>query len=131
MGPKILTLHCCFLLSGNLYADDATTPGLAELSQMLGSLALVVVVIFIASAVLRHFRFGRRSTDNSLQVVSVLNLGPKEKLVLVTAGDEQILLGLSAAGMQRLHTLETPIQVPHKPAFAGTLKAVKKTQNAK
>lgn len=137
MRLSIHTSVVCFFVSGTLpvFADEpiSTSPGLAELSQMLGSLALVVVAIFIASAVIRHFRFGRRGSDNALQVVSVINLGSKEKLVLVTAGEEQILVGLSAAGMQRLHTLTKPAQAlpADNTAFTGALKAVhRKVQNA-
>jgi flagellar biogenesis protein FliO len=42
----------------------------------------------------------------SLKVLSSINIGPKQKLTLVQVGDQQILLGVSADGINIITTVE-------------------------
>ena len=52
-------------------------------------------------AVKRFQLLGNRNTG-SLRIVASLALGPKERLLLVAAGERRLLLGVSAAGIVTL-----------------------------
>ncbi len=78
------------------------TPGvdIAQLSNVIMSLGLVLAVILGAAYVLRRTPFGAGGRRNGpLQVVATLALGPKERLLLVQARDTELLIAVSAAGV--------------------------------
>ena len=77
--------------------------------NMLGALTGVLLLIFAAAWFLRRLQQGQGSTRGHLRIVSVLPLSAKERIVLLQAGQEQVLMGISSAGIQHLHTLKEPI----------------------
>jgi flagellar protein FliO/FliZ len=79
--------------------------------NMLGALAGVLLLIFAAAWLLRRLQQGQGGGRGHLRIVSVLPLSAKERVVLVQAGEEQVLMGVSGAGIQHLHTLNTPIEL--------------------
>jgi flagellar protein FliO/FliZ len=76
-------------------------PGVAmsDLSGVLLSLALVIGFIFAAAWVVRRMPLGVGRANGPLKVVAALPLGPKERLVLVEARGEQLLIAVSPAGV--------------------------------
>ena len=88
-----------------------TAPGLGDLAKMLFSLGLTLVLIYLSAILLRHVRFGSNAigTDDSLRIVKTLSISPKEKMLIVQVGNQQVLLGSSSAGLQTLYELKEPI----------------------
>ena len=77
-------------------------PGLevTGLSTMIMSLALVIAFIFAAAFVAKRMPFGVGARGNgALKVLAALPLGPKERLVLVQARGEELLIAVSPAGV--------------------------------
>jgi flagellar protein FliO/FliZ len=78
-------------------------PGLevSGLSTMILSLALVIGFIFAAAFVAKRMPFGlgARGNTGALKVVAALPLGPKERLLLVQAKGEELLIAVSPAGV--------------------------------
>jgi flagellar protein FliO/FliZ len=70
-------------------------------------LALVFVLGLMGAAVwiLRRTGLAPRTGTSHLKVVSQLALGPRERVVIVEAGDRWLLLGVGAGGISRLGTL--------------------------
>ena len=90
--------------AAGLAAADAAfaAPGVQvqDLSTVVLSLALVVGVIFVAAFVAKRAPFGLNARGNGpLKVVAALSLGPKERLLLVEASGEQLLIAVSPAGV--------------------------------
>ncbi len=56
-----------------------------------------------------------------LKVVASLNVGAKERVVVVDVNGEQLLLGVSAGGVRTLHKLPEPLQ-PAAPTQLPNLK---------
>ncbi len=88
----------------------AIVPG-SELQSMTGpllrmvlSLALVLGLVGAFAWLAKRFRGGQLQ-GGLIQIVSGLSLGPKERVVLLRVGDEEVLVGLSPAGMSRLHVM--------------------------
>jgi len=86
-----------------LFAADAAfaAPGvaMADLSAVIMSLALVIGFIFAAAWVVRRMPFGIGRANGPLKVLAALPLGPKERLLLVEARGEEILIAVSPAGV--------------------------------
>lgn len=71
------------------------------------ALALVIVLGLMGGAVwvLRRTGIAPRSGTGPLRVVSQLPLGPRERVVVIEAGDRWWLLGVGPGGITRLGTL--------------------------
>jgi len=91
------------LLPGMLVAETgvaaAPTVGMADLSGVVLSLALVVGFIFAAAWVVRRLPMGLGRATGPLKILAALPLGPRERLVLVEARGEEILIAVSPAGV--------------------------------
>jgi flagellar protein FliO/FliZ len=90
------------LAAAALSAAAEAAPGIeaVDLSGVVMSLALVVGFILAAAFVVRRTPFGamgRRSGE--LKVVAALPLGPRERLLLVQARGEELLIAVSPAGV--------------------------------
>ena len=84
----------------------------AQLGQMLLGLLLVIGLIFLLAWLLRRVqRIGPRGTQ-VIKLLASQALGPRDRLVLVQVGGEQILLGLSAGRITPLHVLKEPVHLP-------------------
>jgi flagellar protein FliO/FliZ len=80
----------------------SAVPGLevTGLSTMIMSLALVIGFIFAAAFVAKRMPFGVGARGNgALKVLAALPLGPKERLLLVQARGEELLIAVSPAGV--------------------------------
>jgi flagellar protein FliO/FliZ len=87
-------------------AADVLGPTLAASSlRMLGSLAIVLVLLGGCAWLLRHFRDRQNGAAGAIEIVSGVSLGAKERVVLLRVGDEQVLVGVSPAGMRCLHVV--------------------------
>jgi flagellar protein FliO/FliZ len=89
-------------LPSALVAETAlAAPGVAmgDLSGVVLSLVLVVGFIFAAAWVVRRMPLGLGRGNGPLKVLAALPLGPKERLVLVEARGEEILIAVSPAGV--------------------------------
>lgn len=85
----------------------------ATLGKLLAALALVLVVFWVSARLLRLLPGLRGGTaPGALRVVGALPLGHRERLVVVQAGEEQLLLGVTASRIERLHLLAAPIDAP-------------------
>lgn len=75
------------------------------------ALVLVLAVFFVFAWVLK--RFNRiPASQNGLHIVSGLNVGNKEKLLVVQVGKKQLLLGVTANSISKLHQLDEAIDDP-------------------
>ncbi len=74
------------------------------------SLLLVLGMFFALASVVRRFNGFSSSANDGLKIVSVLSLGSREKLIVVEAGDEQIIIGVAPGRISKVHVLEGQIK---------------------
>jgi flagellar protein FliO/FliZ len=97
-----------------------------QLLQLLFGLVLVVALIFLLAWLVRRMQqIGPRS-NQAIKLVASQALSPRDRLVLVQVGDEQILLGLTPGRITPLHVLKEPVRSaepvePATPEFAQRL----------
>lgn len=108
-------------------AQPASPLSVASLAQLALSLIAIVVLILAIGWALKRFKLAapRGSLDSA--VLDQLNLGPRERIVLVRIGEAQVLVGIGANGMVALTPLATPIALKASspaPAFAERLRDI-------
>lgn len=110
IGMHIFFAYIFILLPIEVCASEQ---GLAEPTfsafKVFFSLVLVVLIIFVLGWYLKRMQQMSFSGARHMNIVSALALGPKERLVLVQVGDEQMLLGVAAGNVNLIKTLEHPI----------------------
>ncbi|MFJ2689793.1 flagellar biosynthetic protein FliO [Pseudomonas sp. NPDC087336] len=118
-----LALPCLVLAAepvANATAAPAVNSGVAgQLTQLVLGLLLVLGLIFFLAWLLRRVQqAGPAGKGQVIELIGSRALGPRDRLMLVQVGSEQILLGLSPGTITALHVLKEPVQVP-----SGTEKA--------
>jgi flagellar protein FliO/FliZ len=96
-------------------ASPLSAAGLAQLSL---SLIAVVGVIFAISWLLKRLRVVLPRGRGAITVIDQLQLGPRERILLISVGDAQVLIGVGQAGMVALTPLATPIAPGSAPGIA-------------
>ncbi|WP_434768167.1 flagellar biosynthetic protein FliO [Pseudomonas triticicola] len=104
--------------SATTAAPAATAPmvnsGVAgQLTQLVFGLLLVLGLIFFLAWLLRRVQqAGPAGKGQVIELIGSRALGPRDRLMLVQVGNEQILLGLSPGTITALHVLKEPVEVP-------------------
>ena len=97
----------------------------AQMSKLLLGLLLVIGLIFLLAWLLRRVQQLNPRGNQAIKLISSHALGPRERLVLVQVGSEQVLLGLSAGRIAPLHVLKERVHLPDaepaSPEFAQRL----------
>ena len=95
-------------------AAPAASSGVAgQLTQLVFGLLLVLGLIFLLAWLLRRVQqAGPAGKGQVIELIGSRALGPRDRLMLVQVGNEQILLGLSPGTITALHVLKEPVQVP-------------------
>jgi flagellar protein FliO/FliZ len=108
----------CSVLAAEPVANAAAAPvassGVAgQLTQLVFGLLLVLGLIFFLAWLLRRVQqAGPAGKGQVIELIGSRALGPRDRLMLVQVGNEQILLGLSPGTITALHVLKEPVQVP-------------------
>lgn len=87
--------------------------------QILVSLVLVLLIIFVAAWLLRRYGRFPGVADGHLKVIGALSVGQRERIMLLQVGKEQILVGVTSNQISTLHQLEEPVQVKDNPRIGG------------
>lgn len=108
-----------WLLPASLFAQESNPAKTATatiepmsssyLLKLTGGLILVVAVIFLLAWLVKKMKLTPQGQTGLIKVVAGLNLGARERVVLLEVGGEQILVGLCPGRMDKLHTLTTAV----------------------
>ena len=127
-------LTCALTLALGAWCGGAAAQGPNAASDgpslvpMVLVLLLVLALIPVSLWLLKRIGAGTPAQSAGLQVVAQLALGPRERIVVVAAGERWLLLGVTAASIHRIGTLpkgETPPTATSS-AFAALLAKVQK-----
>ena len=90
-------------------------------------LAVLSLIVSIAWLLKRTGRF-QMAAGGGLRVLGGLSMGSRERVVLIQAGETQLLLGVAPGRVQTLHVLDQPLQLntPGGGGFAEQLSKVLK-----
>ncbi|BBV98281.1 MULTISPECIES: flagellar biosynthetic protein FliO [Pseudomonas] len=109
----LLASNAC-LAAATPAATPATPPGSlgGQLAQMVFGLLLVVGLIFFLAWMLRRLQSTAVKGGQVIEIVGSRAIGPRDRLLLVQVGKEQILIGHTPGSIEALHVLAEPVEVP-------------------
>lgn len=123
MAWRILALpFAAIIVSHSAWAqtvgDTATVPELGTGYLLRVTLGLLVVLVSILAVawLLRSVSHFQTGTDGPFRVLSAISIGPRERIVLLQVGDNQLLVSVVPGRIQTLHVLERPIDTESVPA---------------
>ncbi|HKM37733.1 MAG TPA: flagellar biosynthetic protein FliO [Thiopseudomonas sp.] len=109
-------------------------PVSGQLLQLVLGLMLVIGLIFLLAWLVRRIQQSLpvKSSNQAISLLASQALGPRDRLLLVQVGKEQILLGLTPGTITPLHVLQEPVDISTPEgnmtsAFAQRLAKVLKT----
>jgi flagellar protein FliO/FliZ len=110
-------------------AQPASPLSVGSLAQLTLSLIAIVALILAISWALKRLKLAGPRGSGEIAVLDELNVGPRERIVLVRVGESQILVGIGAGGLVPLTPLAVPIVLKGgtpAPPFAERLRDMMK-----
>lgn len=95
------------LLPGPVWAQP--TGQQLDMATSLGSLLFVIVLILLLAWLLKKMKAPVFSGQKGLNIVRQLPVGTKERVMIIQAGEEQYLIGVTSQTIQMLAKLDTPL----------------------
>ncbi|MFV0449374.1 MAG: flagellar biosynthetic protein FliO [Vibrio sp.] len=94
-----------------------------DIATTLGSLLFVIAIIIGMAWLLKRMRVPAFGQQKGLSIVRQLPLGTKERLMIVQAGEEQFLIGVTSQSVNLISKLETPLTQEERESvpFSNTL----------
>ncbi|MGH8052352.1 MAG: flagellar biosynthetic protein FliO [Stenotrophomonas sp.] len=92
----------------------------ASTPSMFGAVFMLLVVLGLIIGlgwVLKRLPGGAFRPAEGLKVIASINVGAKERVVVVDVNGQQLLLGVTAGGISALHTLPEPLPQTPPPAL--------------
>jgi len=93
--------------------------GAGNLLQLSFGLLVVLAAIIGSAWLLRRYGRLQSGVDGALRIIGGLSMGPRERVVLVQVGKQQLLLGVAPGRIQTLHVLEEPVVAGATPTQGG------------
>lgn len=127
---RLIVLLYIGLLPYSAYAQTATNiSSNMDYIKVLLVLIFIVGLIFACAWLIRRMSGGVGMNQKHIQIVSVMPLGTREKLMIIRAASEYLLIGVTPNGIETLHRFDEPIDLndsPHASPFADRLKGLLK-----
>lgn len=110
----LLMLAAAFALAAGAQEGEvaALPDSLGFSTNLIGvtlNLFLVLAAIVILAWVFKRAQGLGQPAAGSMRVTATLPLGPRERILLIEVGEEQIVVGASSGGLRTLHVLEHPL----------------------
>ena len=100
-------------------AAPPTPVGVHGLSEVAFALIIVLAAIFLVAWIVRRMRLVGSRVGSEIDVLAQVQLGQKERAVLLKVGKTQILLGVAPGQVSALHVLAEPLEINKTPAAAN------------
>lgn len=104
---------CMLIFCAPVWAAEpaVTKPGAAMLQTLLG-LALVIGLIFALAWLSKRLGGALPGNSKIMKILAVLPVGPREKIVLVEVGGQQMMLGVTPGQINTLQIFAEPVVKP-------------------
>jgi len=76
----------------------------------LGSLIFVIALILFLAWLMKRLRIPALGREKDFSVIRQLPLGTRERLMVIKAGEEQFVIGMTSQSIQLISKLDTPLK---------------------
>ena len=103
-----------------MFAAPQTAPaphptGIGGLGEVAFALIIVLAAIFLVAWLVRRMRIVGNRVGGAIDVLANVQLGQKERAVLLKVGTTQILIGVAPGQVNTLHVLTEPLELTKPP----------------
>jgi len=115
----------CTLPVSHVLAEEAgrtVINPLLTLGKLAIALLVVLAVFWLFARVMRHFQGFQGGLHNGLKIMAALPVGQREKVIVIQAGDKQLVLGVTSTQINTLAELDTPLKVTVSSSNQGDFK---------
>ncbi|MFK8079291.1 MAG: flagellar biosynthetic protein FliO [Granulosicoccus sp.] len=95
---------------------------LVTLGKLAVALVVVLVVFWLFARVMRQFQGFQGGMHHGLKIISALSVGQRERVIVVQAGEQQLVLGVTSSNINTLYVLERPLAEGTTPSGSGDFK---------
>ncbi|WP_051207399.1 flagellar biosynthetic protein FliO [Saccharospirillum impatiens] len=95
----------------NASANSAIPGGGSDYMRLGLTLLFIVGLIFACGWLVRRMAGGSGFNNRHIKVLSVMPLGTREKLMLIKAADETLLIGVTSQSISTLHRYDGPLDL--------------------
>lgn len=105
------------------FAAPATSGSSLDIATTLGSLLFVLAFILLLAWLMKRMRVQVFGQQKGFQIIRQIPVGTKERIMVVQAGEEQFLIGVTAQSIQLIAKLDSPLadDIPETTPFANQL----------
>ncbi|MDB3936274.1 flagellar biosynthetic protein FliO [Granulosicoccus sp.] len=96
---------------------------LVTLGKLALALLVVLSVFWLFARVMRQVQGFQGGVPQGLKVVSALSVGQRERVLVVQAGDTQLVIGVTSTQINTLHILDEPLTQHMPQAQQGDFKS--------
>jgi flagellar protein FliO/FliZ len=90
--------------------------GIGGLGEVAFALLIVLAAIFVVAWLVRRMRIVGNRVGGAIDILANVQLGQKERAVLLKVGTTQILIGVAPGQVNTLHVLTEPLELAKPPA---------------
>lgn len=83
----------------------------SNLLQVMVSLLVVLAIITAGAFLLRRYSRLSATANGALRIVAGLSMGPRERIVLLQVGKQQLVVGVAPGSIKTLCVLDEPVGV--------------------
>jgi len=89
----------------------APVVGIGSVLQLFVALFVVLALIIVTARVVRRFSAAGFIHKGALNVLAGVQVGQRERIVLIQAGEVQMLLGVAPGAVNTLHVFDKPVLI--------------------
>jgi flagellar biogenesis protein FliO len=101
----ISTNSLCQETTKDIFSGNYGKP-VVDYGKIIYTTVVVIIFILIVLIALKKFRVSNIKAQSLLEVVYSHSISTKDKLLIIKAGHEYLLLGLSNSGLRKIHVLD-------------------------
>lgn len=108
---SLVLMTLTLVASSTTQANSPLPGGSSDYLKLSLTLIFIVGLILACAWLVRRMSGGAGYNHRHMKVLSVMPLGAREKLMLVKAGDEYLLLGVTPHSINTLHRYDEPVDL--------------------
>ena len=114
MALKKILVFFALIVPFSILANEASVEiqkvpdvmGVGNILQIVAGLSVVIIMILGAGWMMKRYGGLSGISNDNLKVIAGITVGQREKIIVVQAGDVQVLVGISPGNIRTLHVLE-------------------------